>query len=118
VSVSAYIEVHRDGHWYYVAQLYHWSTKRPPELCTLWGQYSIPIRGLPDNISQLVNISAQGSLETEEFMGATWTTSEELKLRLSEMAFDPDFENWIICCEGFAARNLETRIVFWIREYT
>ena len=30
--VSAILEVQRDNHWEYVADLYHWSTKRPQEI--------------------------------------------------------------------------------------
>ena len=116
--VSAHLEVLRDKHWEYVAKLHHWSTKSPQVLWHSYGEFQIPFRGLPQDISDMTDTCVLTDAENQEFMNPTWITLEELRKRLSQLPYDKDFENWVICCEGFEAHQLETRIVFWMQAYT
>ena len=114
--VSAILEVRRDNQWEYVADLYHWSTKRPQEI---WS-HDFGSKGMPSDVSQMTQIMAYSASQDDNCNAPTWLTLPEMKFFVSNMPFDfdHDFENWVICCEGFEARDIETRIVLWMREYT
>ena len=120
MGVRASLEIFKNGHWEYNSDLYHPLISRPSNL-TGWGLHAIPVRGLPNDVSEQVKQLANQDTESyERFNEPTWMTFEEFENRIIELDYenDSDFQLWYLKCEALETKKFRTRIVFWMTAYT
>jgi hypothetical protein len=116
--ISAHLEVFRGNNWSYVATLHHWSTKIPALLYQYDAEDFISKKGLPNDVADLTAMYVSDDTRNGEFSSPNWMSSNELKEWLENFGTDSEFENWLLCCEGFEKVYLKVRIVFWMQAWT